>query len=498
MNKAVTKCLLLLGICVLSLGLCGCTQTKEQTQKKTSVAASGTAAAKKAYDEHITGVIKRIDEETETLVLLETLTAAETVLHYTDSTEVYNKYGNIKTMAQFSLGDIVEAYFLSEDNEIVKIENSASAWTYENVKKFSIRREKEMLRISDRKYQYDLSSLVVAQDGQTIDLLAINEQDTLAIQGIGSRVYSITVTQGHGYVRFRNYDQFVGGMVEIGYGIIRNVTEDMLLVVPEGSYQMVMERGTLRAQKQIAVTRGKELIVDLSEYQIKEEKKGRVYFQIQPEGAQLNINGVPVVYTEAVELNYGKNVIQVVQEGYTSYTGKLNVKKEYQVVKISLAKESAQAEVLPDETLDEEEQTENDPLEEEEVSEEEILEEETEDTDSEEKTENMEDAEKEEASEDSEEVSDEETDTSIEDVEMKETEVDTENTITVNAPSGAKVYVNGDYVGKSPVSFEKIIGTFTVALSKNGYDTASYTLTIEDDGESTFLSFPDLAASEEA
>lgn len=507
MNKAFMHYTFLFALSLLCLSFCACTQTKKQTAKKKSVSASGTIAAPKEYDAHITGVIKSMDKETKTMVLLETSTAAETVLNYTDFTEACNQYGNLKTAEQFRLGDIVEAYFLSENNEIVKMENSSSAWSYEGVRKFAIQREDEIFRISDRRYQYDPISLVVAQGDQKVDLLTVNEQDTLCIQGIGSRIYSITITQGHGYVRFRHYDQFVGGMVEIGYGMIRNVTEDMLLVVPEGTYQMVMEHGRLRAQKQIRVEQGKELVIDLGEYQTETEKTGKVYFVINPEGAQLNVNGVPVVYTDAVELNYGKNIIQVFQDGYTSYTGKLNVKRAYQVVKINLAKEDADAEVLPEEDAEENGSTQTETLSgAENADAEEDSRQETSEPVSSEEQENEEEEETEkdtdaESGSSDEKTADEETDgeadTTIEDIEMETTETDSKNTITVNAPSGVKVYVNGDYIGKSPVSFEKIIGTFTVALSKKGCDTASYTLTMEDDGESSFLSFPDLVESEE-
>lgn len=272
---------------------------------------------------------------------------------------------------------------------------------------------------------------------------------------------------------------------------------------------MVMEHGLLRAQKRIEIVRGRELVVDLKEYQTEEEKTGRVYFLINPEGAQLNINGVPTVYIDAVELNYGKNIIQVFQEGYASYTGKLNVKRAYQVVKINLAKEGADAEVLPEEDTDAEEEDSSqaeassgeDHTDTEEDSRQEVS---SGDVSSKEdvSSEGQEDGETgkntESGASDGEAGGETDTsDTSIEDVEMETTETDSQNTITVNAPSGVKVYVNGDYVGKSPVSFEKIIGTFTVALSKNGYDTASYTLTMEDDGESSFLSFPELVESEE-
>lgn len=387
------------------------------------------------------------------------------------------------------------------------------------------------MKIVDHKYQYDPVSLLVIQDGKIVDLLAINEYDTLSIQGIGSRIYSITVTKGHGYVRFKNYEQFVGGMVEIGYGIIRNVSEDMLLTVPEGTYRMVMEHGRLSAEKQITVEQGQELTVDLSAYQMEVDKTGRVYFMIDPEGAQLNINGVPTVYTDAVELNFGKNIIQVFAEDYMSYTGTLNVKKAYQVVKIHLAQDSSEAEVVS--TGDEEVSGTEEPDDDETDHTTENNDGNTENTGETENKENIENTEessgsstdshadpssgssitgqdkeeeeennkedKENSEEDSKEDkknSEDSEDTTIQQADTGATEIDKQHTITVNAPASVKVYVNGDYVGKSPVAFHKIIGTFTVALSKKGYKTASYTLTMEDDGENSFLSFPDLVEEE--
>lgn len=492
-------------------------------------------AMEKEYDTKLTGVIKKIEEDAETITVLETTTAAETILTYNDMTEAVNKYDDIKTVEQFSIGDIVDVFFWSSNNEIVKIKNSESSWNYEDVKKFAIRREDQIFKIVDHRYQYDPTSLLVIQGGKLTDLLAINDYDTLSIQGVGSRIYSIIVTKGHGYVRFKNYEQFVGGMVEIGYGIIRNVSEDMLLTVPEGSYRMVMEHGRLLAEKQITVERGKELTVNLSAYQTKVDKTGRVYFVIDPEGAQLNINGVPVVYTDAVELNFGKNMIQVFADGYMSYTGTLNVKNAYQVVKIELAQDGSgsNAEVVSSgeeeisstetqETSSNSHNTENNNSSTSTGTNSHSNDSNTNNnngtntnagnndndtessstktanpssgssvTDTEQKDKQDKDN-KEDKDSSGEEDSE---DTTIESADTKTTEIDKKHTITVNAPANVKVYVNGDYVGKSPVSFQKIIGTFTIALSKKDHQTASYTLTMEDDGESSFLSFPDLEES---
>lgn len=519
--------------CISMFCACGQKPTKQTTQRKT-ITASKMMAMEKEYDSELTGVIKSIERDAETITVLETATAAETILTYNDMTEAMNQYGDIKTVEQFSIGDIVEVFFWSKNNEIVKIENSDSAWTYEDVKKFSIRREDQIFKIVDHKYQYDPVSLLVIQDGKLTDLLAVNAYDTLSVQGIGSRIYSITIKKGHGYVRFKNYEQFVGGMVEIGYGIIRNVSEDMLLTVPEGTYRMVMEHGQLSAEKQIVVEQGQELTIDLSAYQTKVDKTGRVYFLVEPEGAQLNINGVPVVYNDAVELNFGKNIIQVFADKYTSYTGTLNVRKAYQVVKIHLAQDSSEAEVVS--TSDEENtdtetqnndssgnQTENeednnsnqeDENESNDNNDNENSDNENQENNDESNSQPVEDSENNtrdttnsETDKDNQKDSDskendkkdkdkESEDTTIKPADTETTEIDKKHTITVNSPKDVKVYVNGDYVGKSPVSFSKIIGTFTVALSKDGYKTASYTLTMEDDKESSFLSFPDLVEEE--
>lgn len=508
--------LLLPVFCMGLLCACGQEPAKQATKRKT-VTASKTMAMEKKYDKKLTGVIKGIEEDTEILTILEIATAAETVLTYNDMTEATNKYGDIKTVEQFSIGDIVEVYFWSENNEIVKIKNFDSSWTYEDVKKFTIRREDKLFKIADHRYQYDPVSLLVIQDGKLTDLLTINEYDTLRVQGVGRHIYSITVKKGHGYVRFKNYEQFVGGMVEIGYGVIRNVSQDMLLTVPEGTYRMVMEHGRLFAEKQITVEQGQELTIDLGAYQTEVDKTGRVYFIVEPEGAQLNINGVPTVYTEeAVELNFGKNIIQVFAEGYMPYTGTLNVKKAYQVVKIHLAQDSSDAEVVStsdedssdtegqdndsssdntennithDNNTDSDDNTEEDNNHANASSGSSVTEQdkkEEKEPDNQEESEKDKDQEKEEDSQD----------TTIKPADTESIEIDKKHTITVNAPASVKVYVNGDYVGKSPVSFHKMIGTFTVALSKNGYKTASYTLTMEDDGESSFLSFPDLVEEE--
>ena len=45
---------------------------------------------------------------------------------------------------------------------------------------------------------------------------------------------------------------------------------------------------------------------------------------------------------------------------------------------------------------------------------------------------------------------------------------DTDHKITVSAPAGAAVYINGTYKGVAPCSFTKVIGSVTLTLTKEG------------------------------
>ena len=73
-----------------------------------------------------------------------------------------------------------------------------------------------------------------------------------------------------------------------------------------------------------------------------------------------------------------------------------------------------------------------------------------------------------------------------------ETPVDTATDyykVYIDAPEGAEVYLDGNYVGISPCSFRKEAGKHTVTLRKTGYLTKSYTLQINDEKKDISYSF---------
>lgn len=64
--------------------------------------------------------------------------------------------------------------------------------------------------------------------------------------------------------------------------------------------------------------------------------------------------------------------------------------------------------------------------------------------------------------------------------------------VYIDAPSGAEVYVDGNYVGISPCSFKKETGSHVITLRKNGYVTKSYTIKLDDAHKDSSYSFAEL------
>ena len=64
--------------------------------------------------------------------------------------------------------------------------------------------------------------------------------------------------------------------------------------------------------------------------------------------------------------------------------------------------------------------------------------------------------------------------------------------IHVEAPVGAAVYFDGEYMGIAPVSFQKISGEHTIIFRQNGYETKTYTVTISSDKADSHYSYPAL------
>ena len=210
-------------------------------------------------------------------------------LSYSGSTDFRDKFDQIVLVNQLSIGSIVDLAYVKDDNRIVKMKVSPKAWEYVGVSNHHIENESMTIEIADRKYRYNDKLLVLDQDEiKTIDHLA--RQDILDIWGIDEEIWSVSVIKGHGSLRLEDYEDFLGGNITVGYEATQQITEDLLLTVREGTYNLTVENDHYSGRKSVTINRNEETVVSLEGLGPGPVDKGQVAFDVSPIGADLFIN----------------------------------------------------------------------------------------------------------------------------------------------------------------------------------------------------------------
>lgn len=399
-----------------------------------------------------TAVVTDIDLETNIISFKDCISAEDFQLIYHGGVSVLNTYGRDIGISGIGNGSVVDVFYYSDTEKIVSITLNDKTTVLKGITKFSADPSS-----GTAKYKGTSCTLwqdVVAYDGdKSLDIKEINTEDQVTLSFFGGKLVSVVIELGHGYVRLSNQDTYVGGMVEIGYDVIVPVTSDMLVAVREGKYTLRIYNGDYSDSKPVEVRKGKEVTVDLSDIAI---PTGTVTFNITPAEATLYVDGEEqddFVYTNL----YGTYNIRITCEGYNSFNGSFKISQSVNTFDIELKENEDQKETTEETTETTEESSETT----------------TEATGSENT-----------ATQDG-------TTTEKPGTESSST---TGNTITVNGPVGAGVYVDGDYVGLAPVTFPKVVGTHTITLYKTGYLIKSYTITAADNGENDEHTFPELTS----
>ena len=425
------------------------------TQKDTSVT-------------YFTGVLTDADHDAKLLTLKDVESDREAELPYDGTTEFYDKYGQGITARELSCGEVLDVGF-SEKKELLKaVQQSANIWTLSSVEKFSVDEKKHIFTIADEAYKFT-DDIFIYSDGEKGEWMDVTDLDTLTVRGKDRSVYSIVVEKGHGYIRIVNDSYFVGGWIEVGKAVIRTITEDMLLPVPEGDFHVRLTNKGYLGEEDVRITRNKETLLDLSKIEIEEVAIGHVEFHIDPVYAQLFIDGTITDYEERVPLEYGVHTIRIEAAGYEPVTTSIKIGSEYANVDISL-------DLDPDAEADSTTQTpfngssRSNPY--------------AGGTPAPSDTSN------------SVQTGIYPTGTIQADTSTATNVISATKKIYVEEPKGAEVYLDGSYIGIAPASTPKVTGTHVITLSQSGRETKSYSVNINNDGNDITFSFSALNASE--
>ena len=389
-----------------------------------------------SYDSADTAILVDWDISSYTLTFLNLELGRRYTLSLDGTTRFYDKYGDAITVGQLQKGDIVDVTFLKSKKHLTTLQLSPQAWTYEGTERYEINTVRNEISIGSEIFKLTSNTQFVSGD-RNIESMELNPSDSLTFLGIGSQVLTVRVERGHGYLRLENDENFVGGWIEIGQALIQRITDDMLVLVPEGSYQVNISHKGGGGVKSVVINRNEETVLDIGDLEIPEPQYGMVLFSLKPTSAELYIDGALVDPSGPISLEYGLHQMIARAEGYQSITQYFRVIQESVGINVELdANETKQ---------DEDKKEEENP-------------------------------------------------------EGSSSEQTTENyyQVYIDAPENVEVYLDGNYMGISPCSFTKIAGTHVVTLRKTGYTTKSYTIEVDDEAKDISYSFADLVSSSTA
>ena len=432
------------------MSLTGCGQAASSgTTQQTAAVPAATAEADRvdtgfvvtnpdSFDSADTAVLVDINDIDKTVTLLNLDLGRRYTLSMDGTTRFADKYGKAISLDQLQEGDIVDVTFLKTAKHLTSMQLAQTAWQYDNVERYEMNTVRNEVTIGGEVFKLSGDTQYFSQ-GHSIEKMDLNPADILTFHGIDTTVLSVTVEKGHGYLRLVNDENFVGGWLEIGQTQIVKITEDMLVTVPEGSYQVDISYNGGGGTKNVVINRNEETTLDIGDLEVAEAQYGMVLFSMSPSGAELYIDGSQVDPSQPVSLEYGIHQIIAKADGYKSLTQYLRVGQESAGVDVQLDKV---------------------------------------DSDSEESTE---------SSSSSSTASSSTADTTT-----------TYYRVHIDAPENVEVYLDGNYVGISPCSFKKTSGSHVITLRKTGYETRSYTVQVDEEEKDVSYSFVDLTTSSSA
>ena len=424
-----------------------------------------------AYDSADTAIVIAKNEKQKKITFLNLEKKKNYTLNYDGITKFMDKYGTQISVSQLQEGEMVDLQFLKDEKLLSNLTVSSSVWTLNDVSKFELDFAAGRMKIMNEYYTLEDSSVVIS-DGKQVEFLDIHEQDILQIKGNEHKIYSITIQKGHGYLRLENAEYFYGGWIEVGQKVIQKIEEDMLLAVPEGNYEVYLSHNGIAGTKETQIKRGQETLLDVGDLKNEEMiKYGNLIVTVDPANAQVLIDGKAVDISRIMKVSYGLHQIMAKAEGYDTVIQYIRITEENASIAITLDEETERS--VSDNSATNSVSTQNSNTEN------------TGTTDSSNTVNNNE----------------ADSNSSSEDSTSKNTVLGNDITtnsaakgykVSIEAPVGAEVYVDGNYIGIIPISFAKKAGKHEVIIRKSGYQTRSYTIQVDDTNEDMGYSFSEL------
>lgn len=427
-----------------------------------------------AYDSADTAIVIAKQETQKKITFLNLEKKKNYTLNYDGITNFVDKYGTQISVGQLQEGEMVDIQFLKDEKLLSNLTVSSAIWTLNDVSKFELDLASGRMKIMNEYYTIE-DSTVVLSDGKQVEFLDINTQDVLQIKGIDHKIYSITIQKGHGYLRLENAEYFYGGWIEVGQKIIQKIEEDMLLAVPEGNYEVYLSHNGIAGTKEAKIKRNQETLLDVGDLK-KEDliKYGNLIVTVDPANAEVLIDGKTVDTGRIIKASYGLHQIMAKAEGYDTVIQYIRVTEDNANVAITLDEETERS--VSQNSATSTTNMNN-----------------TQNNNSANNTANSSSSSNQNTTEDNSSAKDNTSNNNTTSESNAAANAETKGyKVSIEAPVGAEVYVDGNYIGIIPISFAKKEGTHEIIVRKSGYQTRSYTIQVDDADEDIGYSFSEL------
>ena len=255
-------------------------------------------------------LLTAVDQIQESLQLYRYADGMEYRYYYGTGTRFYDKYGNRTPVTSFEPGLLVTIGDVDSEGILTEARISDQAWVYDNITRFSVNPDLDMLKIGDGKYRYTDDTIVFSGD-KRIQMTDLSDGDTLSVVGRDKNILAVRVTTAQGTLALSNTKLFEESFLQLGTKIFAEITPDMEIQVPEGTYELRVAND------------------------------GWVQFVIDAKDAVLSIDGKETDYEKPVKLTYGSHTITVYSSDYDTWKRNLYVNSEKSTVVINLADEDS-------------------------------------------------------------------------------------------------------------------------------------------------------------
>ena len=333
---------------VLSLAACGKQDTDDGVKKfynsmndtTEAVGESTQSGLKAAAEENGKKssdilIVSDINSANETIRVYNYSTGVQYQYYYGLTTGFFDKYGNHMSVSDIHQGDVVDISGADSDGKAKRIQKSDKVWTNDAVTNFSVDKDKSVLEIGNSSYRLGERTMIFS-GSDVVDTDSLTAQDKLAVVGIDKDIVSISVTTGHGTLQLSNTSLFEGSFLQLGDRIFAEITKDMSLDVPEGSYTLAVANNGWGGSTDIEIKRGETTKENLNDLKGEGPKKSSILFEVDVQGAKIYVDGSEIDYTSPVEITYGKHTLKVTADGYDTWTRTLYVNSKEATVQITI------------------------------------------------------------------------------------------------------------------------------------------------------------------